>query len=365
MLKVIIADDEQKVNLLLQKIVDWEKLGYQIAGTANDGERALQLIEEEKPDVLMTDIRMPGVDGMELIRRAKEIRPDLVFIVVSGYRQFEYAQTALKYGVTDYLLKPVNAEELTQLLIRIREEEEKKRRLDNWTASVDRQLRENEWKKREQLVDNLKEYAQENRELNDPERLNQEYGCDFHEGTYQVIVIKPDIPSAQEHADAYRIMMKRSLSMVQKALEQFADESAAAVHAEGIMVVIYKKEYDPVQLRQFLTRVRREIENQRDLFWGIIVTMAMGGEKHRMQELPQSMKEAVQLCKNRITGGKGGWLSWDDGDNETREDYEMLPEERKYFQEIGEYLDSKKNLHGGCQNRRNHDSSQGIRKSDL
>lgn len=313
MLKVIIADDEPKVNLLLQKIVDWEKLGYQIAGTANDGERALQLIEEEKPDVLMTDIRMLGVDGMELIRRAKELRPDLVFIVVSGYRQFEYAQTALKYGVTDYLLKPVNAEELTQLLIRIREEEEKKRRLDNWTASVDRQLRENEWKKREQLVDNLREYAQENRELNGYESLNQEYGCDFHEGTYQVIIIKPDIPSAEEHGDAYRIM-----------------------------VVIYKEKYDPVQLRQFLTRVRREIENQRDLFWGIIVTMAMGGEKHRIQELPQSMKEAVQLCKNRITGGKGGWLSWDAGDNETREDYEMLPEERKYFQEIGEYLDSKK-----------------------
>lgn len=219
MLKVIIADDEPKVNLLLQKIVDWEKLGYQIAGTANDGERALQLIEEEKPDVLMTDIRMPGVDGMELIRRAKELRPDLVFIVVSGYRQFEYAQTALKYGVTDYLLKPVNAEELTQLLIRIREEEEKKRRLDNWTASVDRQLRENEWKKREQLVDNLREYAQENRELNGYESLNQEYGCDFHEGTYQVIIIKPDIPSAEEHGDAYRIMMKRSLSVVQKALE--------------------------------------------------------------------------------------------------------------------------------------------------
>ena len=249
---------------------------------------------------------------------------------------------ALKYGVTDYLLKPVNAEELTQLLIRIREEEEKKRRLDNWTASVDRQLRENEWKKREQLVDNLREYAQENRELNGYESLNQEYGCDFHEGTYQVIIIKPDIPSAEEHGDAYRIMMKRSLSVVQKALEQFADESAAAVHAEGIMVVIYKEKYDPVQLRQFLTRVRREIENQRDLFWGIIVTMAMGGEKHRIQELPQSMKEAVQLCKNRITGGKGGWLSWDAGDNETREDYEMLPEERKYFQEIGEYLDSKK-----------------------
>ena len=362
MLKVIIADDEPKVNLLLQKIVDWEKLGYQIAGTANDGERALQLIEEEKPDVMMTDIRMPGVDGMELIRRAKELRPDLVFIVVSGYRQFEYAQTALKYGVTDYLLKPVNAEELTQLLIRIREEEEKKRRLDNWTASVDRQLRENEWKKREQLVDNLREYAQENRELNGYESLNQEYGCDFHEGTYQVIIIKPDIPSAEEHGDAYRIMMKRSLSVVQKALEQFADESAAAVHAEGIMVVIYKEKYDPVQLRQFLTRVRREIENQRDLFWGIIVTMAMGGEKHRIQELPQSMKEAVQLCKNRIDQHAAHEKVLYEKTMRTLKTREftsqmlnppiiltigsteevLLKKYMKYFQEIGEYLDSKK-----------------------
>ena len=124
MWKVIIVDDEPKVNLLLQKIVDWEELGFQIAGTAQDGICALELIRDELPDLVVTDIRMPGCDGMELIRQAKEMKEDITFIVVSGYKQFEYAHTALKYGVEDYLLKPVKADELTSLLKQIREKKE-------------------------------------------------------------------------------------------------------------------------------------------------------------------------------------------------------------------------------------------------
>lgn len=86
MWKVIIVDDEPKVNLLLQKIVDWEELGFQIAGTAQDGICALELIRDELPDLVVTDIRMPGCDGMELIRQAKEMKEDITFIVVSGYK---------------------------------------------------------------------------------------------------------------------------------------------------------------------------------------------------------------------------------------------------------------------------------------
>ena len=70
-------------------------------------------MRDEQPQLLITDIRMPGCDGIELIRRAKELQPDLHFIVISGYRQFEYAQSALKYGVEDYLLKPLKQEELS------------------------------------------------------------------------------------------------------------------------------------------------------------------------------------------------------------------------------------------------------------
>ena len=88
MLKVVLADDENKVILLMRKLIDWEALGYEVVGVANDGLRALELVQEKQPHLLITDIRMPGCDGIELIRRAKELQPKLHFIVISGYRQF-------------------------------------------------------------------------------------------------------------------------------------------------------------------------------------------------------------------------------------------------------------------------------------
>ncbi|MFQ6840880.1 MAG: response regulator, partial [Agathobaculum sp.] len=121
MLKVVLADDENKVILLMRKLIDWEALGYEVVGTANDGLHALELVQTQQPHLLITDIRMPGCDGIELIRRAKEMQPRLHFIVISGYRQFEYAQSALKYGVEDYLLKPLKQEELSSILLRIKD----------------------------------------------------------------------------------------------------------------------------------------------------------------------------------------------------------------------------------------------------
>lgn len=116
MLRVVLADDEKKVLLLMCKLIDWESLGFEIVGMASDGMHALEMIRDKQPHLLVTDIRMPGFDGIDLIRQAKQIQPGLHFIVVSGYAQFEYAQNALKYGVEGYLLKPLKVQEMTDLL---------------------------------------------------------------------------------------------------------------------------------------------------------------------------------------------------------------------------------------------------------
>ena len=121
MIKVVLADDEKKVVLLLQKLIDWEKQGFEIVGIANDGIHALELVREKQPQLLITDIRMPGCDGIELIRQARELQPGIHFVIISGYRQFEYAQNALKYGVEDYLLKPLKKDDLNGILLRVRE----------------------------------------------------------------------------------------------------------------------------------------------------------------------------------------------------------------------------------------------------
>ena len=107
MLKVIIADDEERVCRLVQVLADWDALGMEVAGTASNGLEALELVKQVRPDILITDIRMPGCYGLELIQHAKESLPQLEIVIISGYAHFEYAQSALKHGVGDYLLKPI------------------------------------------------------------------------------------------------------------------------------------------------------------------------------------------------------------------------------------------------------------------
>lgn len=111
-MKVLIADDEVKVCKLLVNLVDWASLGLEIVGIANDGHTACSMIETLKPDIVITDIRMPGFNGIELIDYIKKRFSQIHFIIISGYRQFEYASQAIKYGVEDYLLKPLKKTEI-------------------------------------------------------------------------------------------------------------------------------------------------------------------------------------------------------------------------------------------------------------
>ena len=121
MCRVIIADDEPKVLLLIRNLIQWEELGLELVATANDGISALDLIEELHPDIVITDIRMPGYDGIELIERAKALDSRIDFIIISGYRHFNYAQKAIRFGVEDYLLKPLKALEINQTLRKMTE----------------------------------------------------------------------------------------------------------------------------------------------------------------------------------------------------------------------------------------------------
>mgnify|MGYP001249963501 CR=1 FL=1 len=119
MLKAIIADDEVRIIQLLRSLIDWEELGIEIVAEANNGMDALLYVKKIKPDILITDIRFPGIDGLELTKRVYEIDPTISTVIISGYKQFEYAHTALKYGVVEYLLKPINKENLENTLRKI------------------------------------------------------------------------------------------------------------------------------------------------------------------------------------------------------------------------------------------------------
>jgi two-component system response regulator YesN len=118
--KVLFVDDEPFVIEGLKTMIDWEKYGYRICGEAVNGEDGLQLIRVCDPDLVVTDIRMPVLDGLQLIRQIRENGNSKIrFIVLSGYDDFSYIQSAMKYGISDYLLKPIDDQEITGVLDRI------------------------------------------------------------------------------------------------------------------------------------------------------------------------------------------------------------------------------------------------------
>lgn len=124
MYKIFLADDEIWETMGLKKLLEKSGLPIQVLGEAENGIVAWEQIVEKQPDILITDIRMPGMNGLELIQKIRERGLDIETIVLSGYAEFEYARTAMRWGVKDYLLKPVEQDVLNQVLGEIIKREE-------------------------------------------------------------------------------------------------------------------------------------------------------------------------------------------------------------------------------------------------
>lgn len=112
MLKILIADDEKMIRDSISTLIDWKKLDVELIGTARNGIEAYNMILDKYPEIVLTDIKMPGLSGLELIRRIHDINQNTQFIILSGYGEFEFAKQAMEYGVRHYLLKPCTEEQI-------------------------------------------------------------------------------------------------------------------------------------------------------------------------------------------------------------------------------------------------------------
>lgn len=126
MYTVIVADDEQEIRRSLIRKVDWGSVGFQVIGEAENGAEALELTEKLEPDLLLTDIRMPFISGIELARQVREIRPATQIAFLSGFDDFSYAQQAIQYNIISYLLKPISSSELEKELLKMKEKIDQK-----------------------------------------------------------------------------------------------------------------------------------------------------------------------------------------------------------------------------------------------
>ena len=142
MYRVLLVDDEILVRTAMRENIEWRRLGYELAGDCANGKEAMEFVKNQPVDVVLTDICMPYVDGIELSRFLYENYPEIVIVIFSGFGEFDYAKKAIQYRVSEYLLKPVTAMELSELLTRIRRKLEQEKRQEKKLRRMERATEE-------------------------------------------------------------------------------------------------------------------------------------------------------------------------------------------------------------------------------
>ena len=143
-LKVVLVEDESIVREALRDNIPWQQCGYEFVGEAGDGEMALPLIRKERPDLLITDIKMPFMDGLALSRIAVQEFPNMKVVIISGYDEFEYARQAIQVGVEQYLLKPITKAAMRKVLLEIKDKIESEREQKNYLEKFRNEMHEYE-----------------------------------------------------------------------------------------------------------------------------------------------------------------------------------------------------------------------------
>ncbi len=168
MWKLVIADDEPKIRRGIESILNWRDYGIEIVGEAEDGEIALKVITEKEPDIILLDINMPFLNGLNLLEKLRTINNNSIVIIISGYDEFAYAQKALRFNVFDYVLKPVSRKNIEEIMKKVVYKLSEDRKESNYLEWVKTQVNEN--------IDTLKKnFFSEwlNNKINDEEVLNE------------------------------------------------------------------------------------------------------------------------------------------------------------------------------------------------
>lgn len=219
MYKAIIADDEIHICMLLQKLVDWKSMGIEIIGQYMDGETTLAAIRASRPDIVITDIRMPKITGLDIVKTCNAERIKCIFLLLSGHAEFEYAHMALKYNVENYLLKPVNKEELENNLHQIitRLDSEKQNRTEQIKA--ENKLRMNKEILGQQFLNNVLRIPGwlKNRDIR---QVLNDYSLEFdRQDFFRVIAVKC-ISKGEFSGSQYQRLLKQVVNYSEKAFSR-------------------------------------------------------------------------------------------------------------------------------------------------
>lgn len=339
MIKVIIADDEENVCKLIRGLIDWKSLDMEIMGVAHNGVEALDLIKDISPDLIITDIRMPGYDGLEMIRYAKDIKEDLDFIIISGYRHFEYAQNAIKYGVGDYLLKPINKEDFLVALSKMRERYMQRTEQMSNEEHLKKRLKSDVDKLRANLfIERLLKKGADTEDLT-LDNINENYHFSFKSGVFQMCAVKIDCGFECQYNNAIKILGEKVLQILNSLLKEQCYEMGIYSDDSVTYCLLNFHENYKKTMRKQMKVVLDELLIQKAAFEKFEFTIAAGTVVEDVKQLKDTFRAARFGIAQRIISGTGIFIEEGTVKAESQMESALLAELNKKMGTAIELLD--------------------------
>ncbi|MGH4051595.1 MAG: response regulator [Clostridium sp.] len=326
---MIIVDDKEDIVRGIEKLGNWEEIGVEIIGTASNGLEALKLVKKLKPKIIVTDIKMPVMDGLQLTQKAVEFDKTIKIILLSGYGEFEYAQQAIKFGASEYLLKPATIETITKAVLKAKEEIVIEEMRFSEKIELFQRVKENLYLVKDKYFTYLVSHAE-----NDIEGMKEKLSyleVDLDVEGFRVMVVSID-----DYENIYSLNLGKNYDLLLFGIVNILEENIGTFCKN----VVFKTDKSTISIimndkYNNIFSIADKCKKSINKYLHLSVSIGIGRHYERSQDIPVSYKEAMQSVENRFIIGKNSIISVKDidvsGDRTFRYPHKILEDLIKYI----------------------------------
>lgn len=292
-IKVFLVEDEMVIRRGIKNSIDWEKEGYIFCGEASDGELAYPMIIKEKPDILITDIRMPFMDGLELCKLVKKELPNIKILILSGYDEFDYAKEAIRLGVTEYLLKPISSGKLLEALNGVSESIRREKEDKDLVRKYMEEMRENTEHEKQKFFEQM---IAGNLSMADALETGKKYEMNLIAGMYNLLLFRFTLGKENRKSGELLGEAEYAIEKLTERLE-YVFEFQRGVEGWAFLLMADNEE----QMSERVKELSKDLEEIMKNYSTIAYFGGIGQPVARLRELEESFREAERALAARFT----------------------------------------------------------------
>lgn len=292
-IKVFLVEDEMVIRRGIKNSIDWEKEGYIFCGEASDGELAYPMIIKEKPDILITDIRMPFMDGLELCKLVKEELPNIKILILSGYDEFDYAKEAIRLGVTEYLLKPISSGKLLEALNGVSESIRREKEDKDLVRKYMEEMRENTEHEKQKFFEQM---IAGNLSMADALETGKKYEMNLSAGMYNLLLFRFTLGEENRKSGELLGEAEYAIKKLTERLE-YVFEFQRDVEGWAFLLMADNEE----QMSERVKELSKDLEEIMKNYSTITYFGGIGQPVAKLRELEESFREAERALAARFT----------------------------------------------------------------